>query len=329
MFQARDFILTEEGLAFAVTLGGIEDGRVIACLRYVKSPHGLWRKVNTEEAEAVLNACYPRYLHYSRRRDVLLQAVPVEAIAVHIKPRPRLHELLNQASPPPLVARLQSLIALFETLGLAGEHLGVTGSLLLGQYSESSDLDLVVYGREAFARARLAVRQAIASGHLQELDLALWQESYKRRGCALSFAEYLWHERRKHNKGAIARTKFDLILVEGTGGDNDLRAWRKLGREILHAGVLDAAEAFSTPARYRLDHPTVSYALSFSATYVGQAETGEQVEISGYLEQAEDGERRIVVGSSREAPGEYIKVIQPLRRAQHAGKTYEPIPSIS
>ena len=40
-----------------------------------------------------------------------------------------------------------------------------------------------------------------------------------------------------------------------------------------------------------------------------QVETGEWVEIRGMLEEAENGARRIVVGSSREARGEYIKVI--------------------
>lgn len=311
MLQARDFIITGEGLAFAVILNGIEDGRVIACLRYVQDPDGPWRKVNTKEAEAILNSRHPRYLHYSARRDTLVQAVPVEAIAAHLKPRPRLQEFLAQTSPPPLIARLQYLVALFKAQGLASEHLGITGSLLLGQYTERSDLDLVVYGRTTFALARLCVRQAIACGHLQELDAPLWQASFERRGCGLTFAEYLWHERRKHNKGAIDGTKFDLILAEETNPDSDPRAWRKIGRTTIHAQVLDAEEAFATPARYRLDHPEVCTALSFTATYAGQAETGESVEIAGHLEQAPAGEQRIVVGSSREAPGEYIKVIQP------------------
>lgn len=314
MFQARDFIITGEGLAFAVTLNGSEDGRVIACLRYVQDPNGLWRKVHTKEAEAILNH-HPRYLHYSPRRDSLVQAVPVEAIATHLKPRLRLQELLAHTSPNPLIARLKYLVTLFKAQGLASQYLGVTGSLLLGQYTERSDLDLVVYGRTAFALARLCVRQAIACGYLQELDASLWQTTYQRRGCALTFAEYLWHERRKHTKGAIDGTKFDLILAEDTSLAPDPRAWHKIGRATICAQVLDAEAAFATPACYRLDHPEVDIALSFTATYAGQAETGEWVEIAGYLEQAPDGKQQIVVGSSREAPGEYIKVIQPQRCA--------------
>lgn len=321
MFQARDFILTEEGLAFAVTLGGVEDGRIIACLRYIRSSDGRWQKVNTRQAEMVLNSLYPHYLHYSQRRDVVLQAVPVEAVTARLQPRPRLQELLKHPAPSLLIARLQALIARLISLGLTSEHLGVTGSLLVGQYTESSDLDLVVYGREAFARARRAVRQGIALGYFEELTLPLWQESYRRRGCALSLAEYLWHERRKFNKGAIGGVKFDLLLVEESSGA-ELKSWRKLGHTTLQAKVLNDFHAFSTPACYWLDHPNIGYALSFSATYTGQAETGEWVEISGYLEQADDGEQRIVVGSSREAPGEYIKVIKPVERMRHAEQIF-------
>ncbi len=310
MFQARDFILTHEGLAFAVTLSGVEDGRIIACLRYVQDAQGHWHKVSTSQAEALLPSRYPHYLYHSRRRDVQLTAVPPEAVAMHLKPQARLQELLAHPPACPLVPRLLSLLAWFEAQGLPNHQLGVTGSLLLGQYTQHSDLDLVVYGRKAFAKAQLAVRKAFATGYLQELDAALWQESYLRRGCALSLAEYVWHERRKYTKGAIGGTKFDLILVEESN-EPDSKIWRKLGKTTLRAQVLDAQEAFSTPARYRLAHPKVRYALSFSATYVGQAKAGEWVEICGHLEQTEDGEQRIVVGSSREAPGEYIKVVQP------------------
>jgi hypothetical protein len=37
---------------------------------------------------------------------------------------------------------------------------------------------------------------------------------------------------------------------------------------------------------------------------------GETIEIAGMLEEDEHGNQRIVVGSSREAQGEYIKVIR-------------------
>ena len=67
--------------------------------------------------------------------------------------------------------------------------------------------------------------------------------------------------------------------------------------------------AFDYPAEFKLDHEEITHVVCFTATYTGQAIKGELIEIAGQVEQASDGLKRIVVGSSREALGEYIKVI--------------------
>ncbi len=306
MFQARDFLVTTEGLVFAVTLNGIEDGRVIACLRYVPGNDGL-RKVNTAEAAQVLQR-YPHYLYHSPRRDVILQAVPLNRIHRHLGPRQRLRELLTTDRTDPLILRLRKIINLLSEQKLNVDRIGVTGSLLIGCHTRHSDLDLVFYGTETFNKAREAVKRLTAAGRLQALSEDLWHTTWQRRNCALDFASWLWHERRKHTKGAIDGTKFDLILVEDDW-KADPRPWRKQGRKILQATVTDAGAAFATPARYHLDHPEIPVVLCFTATYLGQARRGERVEVAGQVEVSPDGERRMIVGASREAPGEYIRVI--------------------
>ena len=50
--------------------------------------------------------------------------------------------------------------------------------------------------------------------------------------------------------------------------------------------------------------------VSFTATYIGQAKTGELIEARGKIEQNQHGVIRLVVGSSREAKDEYIKVLR-------------------
>jgi len=49
--------------------------------------------------------------------------------------------------------------------------------------------------------------------------------------------------------------------------------------------------------------------LCYTATYTGQAEKNEWIEVSGALEIGSDGRQRILVGSTREAKGQFIKVI--------------------
>ena len=66
--------------------------------------------------------------------------------------------------------------------------------------------------------------------------------------------------------------------------------------------------AFDYPAEFKIDHAQIKSVVSFTATYNGQAINGETIEVSGLVEQNSQGVKRIVVGSSREAYGEYIKV---------------------
>ena len=150
--------------------------------------------------------------------------------------------------------------------------------------------------------------QLTKAGEWSELDEAAWHEAYQRRGCALSFEEFMWHERRKLNKALIDGTKFDLTLMQEQA-EQDESPSRKLGFQSIQAEIGDARQAFHYPARYRLKHSIITEAISFTQTYAGQAWPGEVVEVAGVVEETGSNRRRIVVGSSREAPGEYIKVI--------------------
>jgi predicted nucleotidyltransferase len=307
-FVAKDFIVAGGGLAFAVVDSALEDDRVLCFLRYVRQAQG-WRKIATGTANALLSSAYPHYLHYSVPKDAHLHAVPVTAITHHYRPRERLHNLLLQSAPDAVQQDLAALCGLFRQAGLPLTRFGVTGSLLIGAQHADSDIDLVVYERNCFRQARAVTRQLLQSGALQQLDAAAWQEAYGRRGCALSLDEYVWHERRKYNKAAINGRKFDLSFVAEHTSEAP-QNYRKRGRLALQARVKDARYAFDYPATLLLEHPEITACVSYTATYNGQAETGEWVSIRGLLEEAENGARRIVVGSNREAHGEYIKVIQ-------------------
>ncbi len=50
--------------------------------------------------------------------------------------------------------------------------------------------------------------------------------------------------------------------------------------------------------------------ICFTATYSGQAQTGEWIEVSGQLEETDKGYQQIIIGADREAKGEFIRVIR-------------------
>lgn len=308
MFFAKDFIETAEGLIFAVVGQSMEHDKVLCFLRYVPHQQG-WRKVDTDVANDFLKQHYPHYLHYSPILDASLHAVAQPKIIKHHRPRHRLQQLLNADNHDAVEQDLVSLAKLFQQHGLDLANIGITGSLLIGVQQHGSDIDVVCYGREVFHHCRAVTTKLIALGQLQDLTEQDWQQSYQRRDCDLSFAEYVWHEQRKANKAIINGRKFDLNFIDDRAvGDSE--DYQKTGPISLQCQVIDDTYGFDYPAEFKIDHEHIDSIISFTATYTGQALRGETVQVSGMLEQSSQGRQRIIVGSSREARGEFIKVVQ-------------------
>lgn len=308
MFLAKDFIETGEGLVFSVVEHGTEQGRVLCFLRYALTTAKAWQKQSTYQANALLRQKYPEYLYYSSAKDVHLHGVPVDCISRHYRPRQHLLDIIKSTEHDPVEQDLLQLYRLYREQGLAVDAMGVTGSLLIGAQNLRSDIDLVFYDRDAFHQARMATRDQVQHGLLQALSDSDWKDSYARRSCYLSFTDYVWHEQRKYNKALINGRKFDLSYVSeaAAGGER----FQKCGSIVLQSKIVDAYQAYDYPALFTIDHPDIKTVVSFTATYTGQALAGETVEVSGNLEQSENGLKRIVVGSSREAESEYIKVVR-------------------
>ncbi len=308
-YLPKDFIETVEGLIFAVVSYQPQAGKVGCFLRYVQSETG-WRKVTTDEANALLKQDYPQYLYHSKQFDAAFHAVSPDAIMVHHQPEQRLHTLLQKVPKDVIEQRCQQLIAILVRDNESCDFLGLTGSMLLGQQTASSDIDLVVYSRDAFQTLRSQVQQAVASGQLSLLDSAQMRDNFDRRAGELGLVDFSWHENRKFNKAVINGTKFDIGMVcPEPVVEFDTRQYQKQGKKTLHATVIDDALAFDFPASYVIDDDLISEVVVYTHTYVGQAQAGEKIEVSGTVEcEMATGKCRLIVGSSREAIGEYIKV---------------------
>lgn len=307
MFFAKDFIETTEGLIFAVVEHGLETGKVLCFLRYVQTESG-WQKLSTKQANNLLSQSFPDYLHYSPVKDACLHAVLVERISKIHEPRERLQMLLASTPKDKVERDLRQLCTLYQEAGLDTAQMGVTGSLLAGVHNDDSDIDLVIYDRDQFHQARSLTRKLIQQSRLSSLDKSAWRASFLRRDCQLNEQEYIWHEQRKFNKAVVNGRKFDLNFVDKTEANPG--RFTKWGPMTVESTVMDDYYAFDYPAVLMIDHPEIKQIICFTATYTGQAVKGEKIVVSGLVEQSEKGIKRIVVGSSREAKGEYIKVIR-------------------
>lgn len=317
-FLPRDYIATYDGLIFAVVGFDRETERVLGYLRYVVSSDTEESiKVSAQQTQELLQQT--NYLWHCPRRDCVLPAIPFESIVHHYRPEDAAAQLVAEH----VVANLDggpsnrntirnaaatTICSLVEQ-GIELGHIGVTGSILLERATQSSDIDFVLYGRAAFARARDWVRYATLLGLVQQLSLSQWEETWRRRGCPMTCPEYVWHEQRKLNKGFVAAYRFDLNLVQERL--EEPHPGTKNGLEHVEGTVVNADASFDWPATYDIDHPTIRTIQTFTATYFGQAAQGERIVARGMVEELSDGSRRLVIGLDRDAEGHYLKVVTP------------------
>ncbi|HBE69429.1 MAG TPA: hypothetical protein DDW52_14890, partial [Planctomycetaceae bacterium] len=264
-----------------------------------------WRKLTTAQAHELSAAT--GILQHCYWRDVPLPILSPEAVIRHWRPEDEFQNVLARD------ISLQRLLALLDDwlTGPANAEqpsVGITGSRLIGASNPNSDADIVVYGVDQMLLLREWVRESLACGDIRALDEEQWRATFARRGTSLEFDEYLWHERRKYNKFTADRMRVDVSCVAQPPA-----SWKQVGQKLAliqaSALVVDASQAFATPAEYSVEHERFSKVVAYTATFVGQATAGERIEVQGWLEQLADGTRQVVVGTSREACGEWIRVI--------------------
>ncbi len=295
--RLRDFIEDADGWLYAVSTYDNED--FAGCvLRYVPDPDGKrvhpsgqrYTKYDFEEAYAFIARNKPQYAG-------LLHRIPCTDIKRVLKPD---LEIGRIAAAHPRVKKLVDLFALPEGT------VGCTGSLLCQLDDETSDIDMVVYGKHWFS-AQKTVERGIRDGTIEGLSASMWQKVYEKRKPEIPYDVFVRHEQRKYNRGQIDGTYFDILYTRSYDEIASAPAGKKvvLGRTTIDATVTGASLAFDNPAVYEVRHESVKKVLSFTHTYSGQALVGETIEACGVLEQHGD-EQWLIVGTTREARGEYI-----------------------
>jgi len=295
--RLRDFIEDPDGWIYAVST--YDNADTIGCvLRYVPDEQGervdtsgrRYTKVDFEDAYALIARRKPQYAG-------LLHRIPYGDVKRVLKPEQEIGRIAR-ANP-----RVQTLVDLFD---LPSGTVGCTGSLLCGLDNETSDIDMVVYGRHWFD-AQERVRQGIREGTIDDLSEEMWHKVYEKRKPEISYEHFVLHERRKWNRGQIGGTYFDILYTRSYDRIGTVPGTRGVvsGKMTIEARVKDASLAFDNPAVYEIEHESVTRVLSFTHTYSGQVLAGETLEACGVVELHGD-EYWLIVGTTREARGEHI-----------------------
>ncbi len=307
--RPKDYITLGNKLFFAVVSEYQEDDRVLTWLRYVKDENGM-HKLDTSQANELIKKSHPELLFHSHYADIKLHGISLASIEKVYRPEQTVVRLLEKPSLDNKQQDAIKIIKHFLEAGIKEEFIGITGSLMLDTHNEKSDVDIVIYGRDRFYEARKLIIKFIESGQLQPLSESQWRDAYQRRDCEISFDEYKFHELRKYNKCVSGTSKVDISMMpENYERFQENGPYKKIAQEKVLSIVTDDSYAYDFPSRYIIDHEAFNEVVSYTATYTGQAKKGEKIEAAGFIEQGGDGKKRLLVGTSREADNEYIRVI--------------------
>ncbi|MCZ7358098.1 MAG: nucleotidyltransferase domain-containing protein [Candidatus Methanoperedens sp.] len=303
--RLRDFIITSDDWIFAVADYCHEKG-IRSVLRYVPDPEGSrgtrkkFRKLDFDDAFSFMKANRPQWVD-----DVHI--VPWDCVKQVLAPEKKLPILLKDNK------KLRDIVNTLLKGDVPLEKMGVTGSLLAGLQNEFSDIDFIVYGKSWFQARDIIAEAKKECSTVKEISDEMWHDIYRKRKPELSFDEFLWHEVRKGNRGMVDGTYFDLLYVRDWEDITRCLRGKDIGMETIRAKVTNADFAFDSPAIFEIDHPEISCVLSYTHTYAGQALVGERIEARGMVEVV-GNIKRLVVGTSREPKGEWIRSLTLLEK---------------
>ena len=307
--RPKDFIAIDDKLFFAVVYEYQEDNHVLTFLRYIKDNVGM-HKLTTKKAERIISEYYPEFQFNSSYTDIVLHGIPINMIKTIYYPEETVKQLLNTKIPDDKKMDAIDAIKYLQSIGCKTGNIGITGSIMLDAHNECSDIDIVIYGREAFLKIRSQIKNSLATGELNPLNQAMWKDAYERRDCSLSFNDFYSHEVRKFNKFISGNSKVDISAIPNKDEKyKESGPYKKIGKDKILSIVTDDSYAYDFPSRYLIKHEKIKEVISYTATYTGQARKGERIEAVGFVEQDKEGIYRLLVGTSREAKDEYIRVV--------------------
>ena len=305
--RLRDFIITKDDWIFAVADYFHPNG-IRSTFRYVPDENG----------ERELDGIRYKKYDFDVAFEFMRENRPEWVQDVHVVPENEVKRLLHPNDCIPQLVetdhRVAVIVKTLQDAGIPLSQMGVTGSLLPGLQNETSDVDFVVYGKDWFI-ARDAIAAAKSKGNIiEDIDDAMWQRIYDKRIPEISFDEFILHEKRKGNRGMVDGTYFDLLFVRDWDQINEpMQRGKDVGIMKIEATVTNADFAFDSPSVYKVDHEEIDHVLSYTHTYAGQALVGEVIEAQGMVEQV-GNMKRLVVGTSREPKGEWIRSLTLLEK---------------
>jgi predicted nucleotidyltransferase len=325
------YLETQDGLFFAVK--GLEHppGRWIAVLRYAPDPEAgermkdgvsYRRLYRFSEQEKWIREMCPQYSEYDPVFQATLQSVPRYMVRRIYDPRRRFQDLMQASGRNALEEDAVAFLSvLHKEAAVPLEALGITGSMLIGLHTESSDMDVAVFGEANCFRVYRALRRLLDGGtreDLGRLDAKGMEELYAQRAVdtKMDYLQFKNLEKEKVNQGRFRERAWFVRFVkdpeEARNTYGKLR-YMPLGRMNIQAFITDDRDAIFTPCRYALSEACsvegerkedLNEIVSFRGRFCEQARVGDRIMAAGTLERIQDCQgvtrHRLLLGNSPE-----------------------------
>jgi uncharacterized protein len=199
--------------------------------------------------------------------------------------------------------------------------LGVSGSILAGLTTTTSDIDPLVYGEENCQKAYSALKRMLKEGHphfkaytKEELKTLY---DFRSKDTHMSFEDFQRVENRKAFQGMYQGTDYFVRFVKEWAELHECYGevyYSNAGYAKITAQVSDKSEALFTPCVYQLENvqiyegpklAPIKEVSSFRGRFCEQSENGETITAQGKVELVTDkrskgGYYRLILGNKPE-----------------------------
>ncbi|MHA1576219.1 MAG: nucleotidyltransferase domain-containing protein [Candidatus Thorarchaeota archaeon] len=311
------FVITSDNLIFEVKGVVHPHDRIIAYVRYVPNRDSSFRKIyNLREREKYLSDGFLEYLWFSKTHGRVLQAVPHNKIVQVLNPIEHMNQIRNEKSALS-IATSNLVELLIDYTRIDRTEIGVTGSQLVGVATETSDIDLVVYGESTCKKFYNRLRKNFDKiPKLERYEGYLLSSHVTFRWGDLTEHQELLQgiENRKILQGVFESHEFFIRLVklpQDVGEIFGQTVTENLKTREIHCTVIKDSNSIFTPCIYQvesLDLPKLKQLVSYRGRFTEQVSSGISVKTRGRLENVVDsstGEnyQQLVLG---ENPSDYL-----------------------
>ncbi len=328
-----DLIKTKAQVVFDVKGLIHPPNKIIAFPRFIPTPEGTrhgkdanYGKVySLSDRFKYLQENHPDLIVFDPVFGETLCEVPIDQIAEHYQPPQKLAELRTAKNPTVLENKALKLATeLEEKTAIPWNSIGVSGSIMAGLTTDTSDIDPLVYGVENSHKAYEALKKlrdspqsgfkAYSRSELQALF------DFRVKDTHMSFEDFLVVESRKAFQGMYMGTDYFIRFIKDWNEINEHYGdicFENAGYCRIVAKVTDDSDALFTPCTYKLDDVEVldgpklspiSEVSSFRGRFCMQATVSEQIEAQGKVElvtEKKSGRKyyRLILGNK---PSDYM-----------------------